>query len=182
MTREELVIRDNYEVHDGEKIWSKHWKRYLKGCVNKYGYVHVSLKCIDEKYRIFRWHRVIWYLINGAIPSDKEINHIDENKQNNHISNLECIDHLTNIRHGTGIERCHAKRIGKKLSKETKRKMSESHKGLLNKAVIAYNDDGEVIHEFESMKEAEKHGFYSSAISRCCKTGGKHKGLHWEKI
>lgn len=150
MHKEYLINKDLYEVHDEEKIWSKYWKKYLSGCINKYGYVQVILKCIDGKQRIFQYHRAIWYLLNGEIPDGYEINHIDENKQNNALSNLSLVTHKENINYGTRNERVgksnaiklknrklseeikakiRIKMIGRKLSEETKRKESESKKG-----------------------------------------------------
>lgn len=200
MTKEELIVKDLYEAHDGKKIWSKYWKKYLKGCVDKHGYVKVGLKCIDGEYRNFPWHRVIWYLINGVIPDEMQVNHIDENKQNNHISNLNLMTPKENVNWGSGIERRSEKRRGRKHSEETKRKISESNKGKkhtveskrkiseklkgkpnvsCSKAVVAVKD-GEVVMEFVSMGEAERHGFNHGNISECC--NGKrrtYKGYRW---
>ena len=105
MVKEELIIKDLYEVHDGEKIWSKWYKRYLTGNTDKHNYSRVKLSCIDGKHRSFYIHRVIWYLLNAVIPEDKIVNHIAENPQNNHISNLNLMSQKENVNWGTGIER-----------------------------------------------------------------------------
>jgi hypothetical protein len=36
-------------------------------------------------------HRYVWEYFNGAIPSDYDVHHIDEDRSNNSISNLECL-------------------------------------------------------------------------------------------
>lgn len=72
-----------------------------------------------------RWleHRYVWEKHNGKIPKGYEIHHKDGNTKNNEIDNLEMLlsfDHKS----------LHAKRqIGRKMSKETKEKISNSHKG-----------------------------------------------------
>ena len=48
---------------------------------------------------------------------------------------------------------------------------------------VKYNEDGEIVYEFESMMEAERqYGYDHRMISKSCKTGELYKGLHWEKI
>ena len=60
---------------------------------------------------------------NLGYKKDYDIHHIDENKMNNSLSNLV---YLTRSEHS----KIHNK-IGKKLSEETKRKMSETQKGKI---------------------------------------------------
>ena len=47
--------------------------------------------------RITTLHRAIWELVNGEIPKDTMIHHIDGDKSNNYIENLECV---TRQQHG----------------------------------------------------------------------------------
>ena len=68
MTKEEYISTEDYVFYEDKRIWSKTKEKFLKGTINKYGYVVVKLKCIDGKYRQFQWHRVIWYAFNGPIP------------------------------------------------------------------------------------------------------------------
>lgn len=53
------------------------------GCVRPDGYV-----CIAWQGRHVLAHRVIWILENGAIPADKFIDHINQNRSDNRIQNL----------------------------------------------------------------------------------------------
>lgn len=51
-------------------------------------------------------HRLIWEAVNGPVPLDREINHINGVKADNRIANLELVDHRENIRHAyrTGLK------------------------------------------------------------------------------
>ncbi len=41
-------------------------------------------------------HRLIWAFHNGPIPTNKVIDHIDNNQRNNKIANLQCISQYEN--------------------------------------------------------------------------------------
>ena len=43
-------------------------------------------------------HRVIWQHVNGPIPADKEVDHIDGEKSNNRIENLQLLSHSENCK------------------------------------------------------------------------------------
>lgn len=46
--------------------------------------------------------------------------------------------------------------------------------------VVAYNDNGLIVHRFDSSNEADKYGFDHRSISQCCRGRLKtHRGLHW---
>ena len=65
-------------------------------------------------------HRYIWEEYNGKIPEGYHIHHQDEDKSNNDISNLQCV---------TRSEHMKIHRIGKKLTDETKQKLSDINLG-----------------------------------------------------
>lgn len=87
--------------------------------------------------------------------------------------------------------------IGKKLSNEQKRKISESLKGIFvndskkSKQVYQYSLSGELIKIWPSTKECERNGFTKQCIIACCKGGyfdkrknkwvkiEQHKGYKW---
>lgn len=107
--------------------------------------------------KTFLIHQLIWmYHNNKSIPEGYDIHHIDRNCMNNSIDNLQL------------------------LPKEEHVKLHQNDKG---KSVQALDKDGNVVFEFTSTKEASRHGFDQSAVSKCCngepyyKT---HKGYKWE--
>lgn len=71
---------------------------------DKKGYCTVTLSK-DNKIKHAKVHRVV---AEAFIPNPlglKEINHIDENKENNCVDNLEWCTHYENVMHGTKRER-----------------------------------------------------------------------------
>ena len=180
MVREELIDWRYYTCGTNGQIYSFITKRYLSECVSKGRYSVVNLKCIDGKCRKFLWHRVIWTFFYGTIPEDKEINHVDENKQNNTLSNLSLCTHRENCNWGTAIERSATKRSvilkGHEVSEETKRKIGKA----LSKPVVAIDDDGNIVHEFASAAEAGRNGFNISHVAACCRGERRtHGGYGW---
>ena len=74
---------------------------------------------------------------------------------------------------------------GRTFSEEHKKKISEANKGNINvptKPVLQFSKDGELIEEYSSIHEAERHtGLSASNICACCK--GKYKsagGYIWK--
>lgn len=195
MNKERLILWDDYVFYKDGRIYSKYWKKFLKGYINKYGYVTVDLRCIDGKQRIFRWHRVIWTFFNGTIPDGMQVNHINEVKTDNRLVNLNLMTPKENSNWGTRTERMTAKMKGRKFSEEHKaklrgrkfsedviRKISEKKiNGKLSKAVVAVDDNGNVVYEFPSTMEAKrKLGLDNSVIAKCCR--GERKtcgGYRW---
>lgn len=76
-----------------------------------------------------------------------------------------------------------------KLSEETKKKISEAHKGKhlseetkrkLSKKVYQYTLDGQLVKVWESTKECGRNGFDQSAVGKCCNGKmQKYKGYKW---
>lgn len=193
--KEQKIDWNDYTFYEDKRIWSKHYNRFLEGYVTKYGYVNVGLKCIDGKYRLFQWHRVIYTYFKGEIPEGMQVNHIDENKQNNALSNLNLMTPKENCNWGTGIQRGAAKRRGiprpdvsekfKGVPKTEEHKAKLKNNPLKSKPVVAVDDEGNVVMEFASMSEAERNGFYSSNVCKCCNNcfhrqgNNIYKGLRW---
>lgn len=88
---------------------------------------------------------------------------------------------------------------GRKLTPETKKKIGDTMRGrkrpdlsVVNKnnpkkskAVQALDKDGNVVYEFPSTMEAQRHGFIQSAVSTCCRNcynrhgNNIYKGFIW---
>lgn len=106
-----------------EKILAPH--RHPKG------YIIINLKQKDRSHT-YKLHRLvaITFIPN---PNDyPEVNHKDENKANNCVENLEWCTHQYNSVYGTRIERLiknRSSQVGRKLSEETKRKISIARTG-----------------------------------------------------
>lgn len=96
------------------------------------------------------------------------INHKDENKLNNNVNNLEFCTAKYNSNYGTSIER------------RVKNQNWDSIADKQSKPVIQMTPDGLVVNWFKSTMEAQRKGYNSSAISKCCNGHLKtYKGFIW---
>lgn len=163
---------DKYEVYEDGRIWSYSHKKWLKPGKCPSGYQQVCLSDNEGKIKWYLLHRVIWEAVTGEpIPKDYEINHISEDKTENFFANLQLISHKENVNWGTRNYRA-GKSISKALTNNKK----------LSKAVGAFKD-GKLVFTFPSTSEAQRQGFYSSAVSRCCNGKLPHyKGYEWRYL
>lgn len=175
MTKEDYIDTNEYGYDENKGIWSKSKEKFLKGCVNKDGYVQVGLKCIDGKKRLFQYHRALWFLAYGVIPEGMQVNHIREfEKTNNALSNLNLMTPKENSNWGSRTERSAAKRRGISRPDVIEKQ---------SKPVVAVKD-GVVVMEFPSTQEAGRNGFNSGAVCRCCRNCymrecNYYKGYYW---
>jgi len=65
-----------------------HLKRSRRGS----GYSGVGLTCNKERHQCME-HRLVWEAVNGPLPEDWDVHHIDGDTYNNSISNLEAMHH-----------------------------------------------------------------------------------------
>lgn len=116
-----------YEVSNSGKVRSLKFGKVkeLSPGGNSRGYLIVSLykEC---KCKQFLVHRLVVESFIGEIPEGLIVNHKDENKQNNNVDNLEIVTQKYNLNYGTRNERLSAAHTGKKLSPETRAKISEA--------------------------------------------------------
>lgn len=119
-------------------ILQKHNERILKNNITKSGYVMATLykNGVPKSYFI---HRLV---AKAFIPNHnllREVNHIDENKQNNRVDNLEW------------------------CSREYNNRYSKAKK------IIQYDMSGKYIRSWESSYQASRENkLYSSNIRNCC--------------
>ena len=93
----EIEDYPDYLIYEDGRIWSKYGKgKFLKQNPND-GYLYVKL-CKDGKPKTMSVHRLLG---NAYIPNPenkREIDHIDNNRQNNNISNLRWVTRSENQR------------------------------------------------------------------------------------
>ena len=90
-------IYSEYSASKKGQILGKYRKRILKGIIFDNGYLHFSLY-VNNTQRSYSVSRFVYECFKGNIPDDKEIDHIDNNKQNNSIKNLQLLTHKENTR------------------------------------------------------------------------------------
>lgn len=136
-------------------------ERILKQSKNNKGYSTIQL-CKNGIAKPYSVHRLV---ATAFVPNPNnlpEVNHKDEDKNNNNFNNLEWVSTKDNINYGT------------------RNKRSAITKGY---KVQAFNDEEELIMEFDSMCEAERQtGINQQNISRCCANKSKHAGGYVWKI
>jgi hypothetical protein len=110
----------------------------LKPNIDKDGYYTITLTK-NSNPKTFKIHRLVGTAFIDNPNNFPMINHKDENKQNNYFENLEWCDSKYNNNYGTIRERMSKSHIGigkgKKLSDATRTKMSEAHKKILGRPV-----------------------------------------------
>jgi len=85
-----------FDYKDGELYWKRTFGQRAKAG-SQAGYIRSDgYKVIAYEKRIYKAHRIIWEMHNWPIPSNKEIDHKDQNKSNNRIDNLRCCSHAQN--------------------------------------------------------------------------------------
>lgn len=115
-------------------------------------------------------HRLIAHTFLGMIEG-YEINHKDGNTKNNCISNLQICTHSENEIHKYRI-----------LKRQHPFKGKNGKLNVRSLPIIQIDiETGVIIHKYESGRMAERDGFSSSCISKCCRgLQKKHKHFYWK--
>lgn len=148
----------NHPLYGDMPVYSKQ----LKTGKNNRGYLTVSL-WKDGKGKTFTVHRLVLSTFILNINNEKEINHIDGNKENNKLSNLEWLSISVNRKHAY----------------DNKLKLPSNEKKVIQKT-----KNGNYIKTYNSLCEAERlTGISKSEISKVC-IGYRNrkiaKGFKWE--
>ena len=90
-------IYSQYSASKKGQILSKNRKKILKERKFPNGYKYFTLYAgnISKSYLVSRF---VYECFKGNIPDGKEVDHIDNNKQNNSIKNLQLLTHKENTR------------------------------------------------------------------------------------
>ena len=105
------AVKDIYFITEQGEVFSTFKGGYLLTKDNGHGYLIVTLKLEGvRKWKHAYIHRLVALAYIPNPDGKSEVNHIDEDKQNNEVGNLEWVTRLTNVRHGTGIQRAVRKR------------------------------------------------------------------------
>ena len=83
---------DRYFVSANGDIYSTFIGRCLKHSIDHDGYHRVDIH--REHMKV---HKLVYLTWCGAVPKGKQINHVDDNKENNHYLNLYLGDQVENI-------------------------------------------------------------------------------------
>ena len=103
------------------------------------GYLFVNLYDENHKMHSVKIHRLVAIAFIPNPENLPQVNHKDEIKTNNKVSNLEWCDSKYNVNYGTGIKRSNL-----------------SRKGIYNKEVYQFTQDGTYIRSFDSVTEAAR--------------------------
>lgn len=85
-----LLWREREVLSYRDENWNKRYALKIAGTENKKksGLSHLRVWVNNQKFYV---HRIIWTMLNGAIPEGMEIDHIDGNGLNNSIDNLRLV-------------------------------------------------------------------------------------------
>ena len=89
-------IYSQYSASKKGQILSKNRKKILKtgsNSGNGYHYFSLYINNVPKSYLVSRF---VYECFKGNIPDDKEVDHIDSNKENNSIKNLQLLTHKEN--------------------------------------------------------------------------------------
>ena len=98
-------IYTNYSANEMGQIYNEKTNRVSIGNLHPSGYLKTTLNQIELPKKSIMTHRLIYECIEGQIPTNYEINHIDSNRQNNCIYNLEAVTHSENMKHAAAAKK-----------------------------------------------------------------------------
>lgn len=143
-----------YEITTNGQIRNAKTKRILNPVIVNDGFLQVFLRNDDKQTKTRQVHRLVAENFIDNPLGLKHVNHKDGNRANNNVNNLEWV---------------------MKSDMPTTRKGAEKTANKNKKPVRMLDLKGNVLAEFESLKQAsEKTGIPSASISNVCRGVMKH--------
>lgn len=151
-------LKSYYEIEEDGTLYGYNGRK-LADVLSNRGYIRNSLST-EKGQKNFLRHRLVAMAFIDNPENKPEINHINEDKLNNHVENLEWCTRVENMNHGTLYERA----------------AQSCSKAVIGTCVKT----GKTV-EFPSTIEADRQGFDSGNVSRCCRgERNTHKGYTWQ--
>ena len=134
-----ITIRNfpDYKISNWGRVFSKKRNTFITGKPNTNGYYQVGLRDVNGNTVWVLIHRLVAEYFVPNLVMGTQINHKDQNKSNNRWSNLEFCDPKDNINYGD-----HNIRV------------VESYKRNRNFIICQYDLDGNLIAEYNKLKDA----------------------------
>lgn len=181
------LLDQKYLISNLGRIKSLRINKIMKQQTDRYGYKYISLKGnVNKKKKV---HRLVAETFIDNFENKEQVNHKDGNKNNNCVENLEWVTCRENLKHlynilpeGKKLKTKVSERFkGKKLSEETRQKMSKCRKGGKNgRATKVYCIENKMI--FSTIKSAADFiGVKQSSLSIALLKNNKCGGLTWRK-
>lgn len=150
------------------------WEISNFGRVKKNGEIYEP--AFSKYYRIGNafLHRIVYELLKGEIPEGYVVDHIDTNVRNNHIDNLRACTPTENNNNPLTVIKRIAKLKGRKMSDETKQKISELKLGNTNRLGKGFTEESK-----KQISDTLKKYFATYTVRRVYDENGKY---HYEKI
>jgi hypothetical protein len=139
------TLRNYLRIVGGDLIWQNRTDSQSKvngriaGGVHPDGYLRIKIKGSSHPA-----HRIMWMHIHGAIPADKQVDHIDGDKLNNHIDNLRLV-----TAQGNCFNRSRLTSKGYTWHKKLHKWQAMASIGGKNKYLGVFNTEGEARFAYE---------------------------------
>lgn len=172
-------LSNHYQVSNYGRVRSiyKNGKMLILS-LNKHreGYLYAQL-FHNGKIKPIGVHRLV---AKAFIPNPNnlpQVNHKDEDKTNNNVDNLEWCERKYNMNYGTRKEIFSEKMKELMKNEEYKMNIIKQH----YRPIICYDLDGNLIKEYECIKNAALDGHNIGAIGECLRgKNKKHHNLIWK--
>jgi hypothetical protein len=160
---------EGYAAYWKGAVLNKETNRVLTNTVYKNGYVYVSVSGKNK-----RLHRLIAATYLPNTYNKPEVNHKAGIKQDNHVSNIEWAAPSENKKHA----------YTEGLNKGSKPQLGKFNElSARSKPVIQYDLNRNIVKEWPSIAEAQRHGFSVANICKVCKgERPTHKGFIWKYL